>query len=207
MSQCVFCDEFEDGSDRVIWEDDEWVVLPGKGAFVPGYCLLLSVACVKSFSYLPSAQLRRADGVVERVRQVIADHYGRPVVVAEHGVDASCPYLGSACCTDHNHLHFFPLPKGVNPEEVEKMYVEMGGAARSHESLAELTGHAGAYLLLSPTPGRYLIWQWDERFGKQYARRVVAGLGGESRWDWRRHPFPENMQETVDVLRHLPRPW
>jgi ATP adenylyltransferase len=200
---CIFCQEFNDGSKRIIWEDDDWIVIPGLGAFVEGYCLLFPRDCYRSFSHLPTKQLRGADKVTELVRQAINSHFG-PVAIAEHGVSRTAGEANSSCCSDHAHLHFFPIPE---PSRMVHQYELVGGEPIVLDSLSQLADFKGSYLFLSPTPESRLCWIWQEGFEKQFARRVAASLVGETQWDWRTDHFKQNMQRTLEALRPLPNPW
>ncbi len=200
---CVFCQEFNEGSDRIIWEDDDWVVIPGRGAFVEGYCLLLPRTCCSAFSRLEATESSSVDKVAEAVRGAIEKCFG-PTAIAEHGVGKTPGDLGSCCCADHAHLHFLPVPK---PEDMVQEYQLVGGNPVVIPSLAALGTYDASYLFLSPAPHIYLVWPWEKGFLKQFARRVAAAQWGETRWNWQRDTFEGNMQRTLEILHTIPRPW
>lgn len=201
---CVFCDLFEDGKET-IWEDEEWVVVPGLGGFTPGYCLLLPRECVGAYAHLTPTQLERAGHVLEAVRQAIAMTFRKSVAVAEHGIGRELGDSGSCCCVDHAHLHFFP--HHASEEAVLNKYRPVGGEPAVLGGVTGLVNYHQAYLYLSTKPNDHLAWPWWYGFTKQFARRVFAGLSGERHWDWRRDRFQENFQVTLEVLRKILRPW
>lgn len=197
---CVFCSEFLEGSDRMIWKDPEWVILAGRGAFVAGYCLLLPFDCYGSFSHLPAEMLGHLEPVVEMLRSKMKQAGFCEILVAEHGIGRKCGDYGSACCVDHAHLHIFPLPQGA-ASKVLAEYQMVGGEGLRISSPSDLSRYEKSYLYLSHSPGVHLAWDWNGSFGKQFARQMVARVIGEKQWDWRVYAFEENMKETVRILR------
>ncbi|GLY02156.1 HIT domain-containing protein [Actinoplanes sp. NBRC 101535] len=194
---CAFCAEFTTpGANRIILEEESWVLLPTIGCFVPGYCLFMPLDHVEATADLSPSSLRQVASAVERRRTLVESRFG-PTVVAEHGA-RNCD-LGAACCT-HCHLHLIPIPE---PDAVVEAYRRIGGDGRRVDGLCAMPGAAtGPYLYLSPRPGEHLLWAADDRFPRQFVRRVTARLHGlADRYDWRDHPFPRTQQETLRLLR------
>ncbi|WP_447002472.1 hypothetical protein ACRAKI_22420 [Saccharothrix isguenensis] len=195
---CAFCVEFADPGEtnRIIVEEDGWVLLPTIGSFTPGYCLYMPLEHVDAAADLPVQALSKAQAAVEGVRSRITSAFG-PTIVAEHG-SRDCE-LGAGCCT-HCHLHLIPVPI---TDAVTTAYRATGGDATVLSGLAGLPAVAtGPYLYLSPEPGQHLYWPADTRFARQYVRRVCAKLHGlADQYDWRDHRFDEHQRYTLEVLR------
>jgi hypothetical protein len=120
-----------------------------------------------------------------------------PAILAEHG-SRDCR-LGAGCCT-HCHLHLIPVP---DPDAVTDAYQDTGGDGSALRGLADLPAAAdGPYLYLSTRPGQHLLWLADNRFARQYVRRVCARLHDVAdQHDWRDYPFSHNQRLTADILR------
>jgi diadenosine tetraphosphate (Ap4A) HIT family hydrolase len=195
---CEFCAEFvhsEDGG-RIIHRQGNWLLLPTLGCFVAGYCLVMPVEHREAVAELAEAELARLQDLLEGVRRVISGVYGQ-VLVAEHG-PGGCD-LGASCCS-HAHLHCIPI--GPRGDAVVAAYEGVGGPPVVLSDLADLSSFAGrAYMYLSPSPQTRLVWP-ASGFPRQFVRRVCAGLlGVGDRWDWRDHPFIEQMGHTLTRLR------
>jgi diadenosine tetraphosphate (Ap4A) HIT family hydrolase len=198
---CDFCTEFAavGGDSRIVVEHDGWVLLPTRGCFTPGYCLLMPLDHVDAAADLHPAELVAVEATVEQMRARIEAVFG-PTIVAEHG-SRDC-HLGAACCA-HCHLHLIPVP---DPDAVTDAYQTTGGAGTVLSGLSDLaTAVEGPYLYLSPRPGRHLFWPADTRFARQYVRRVCARIHGVAgRYDWRDHSFSQNLWLTAGLLRGTP---
>ena len=195
---CEFCEEFHNPSpktNRILWEDDNFVVLPSIGSLTPGYTLLMPKRHVRSFADLPHDELISALAIVEQTRDVIEQAYG-PVIVAEHGPGA--PGARSSACCDHAHWHLIPS----NPHAVTAGYEHAGGAPISLRTITDLRTWSGtSYLFLSPLKYVYFLWEQTDSFGSQFVRRVCARTYGiEDLYDWALFPFRENMLITKQRL-------
>jgi diadenosine tetraphosphate (Ap4A) HIT family hydrolase len=202
---CVFCTEFDqEGPGRIIYQDDLAVVIPALGCFAAGYCLLLPVLHTNSFGDLPERQLGELSQRVEALRSRIADRFGSPVIVAEHGAGQCEP---GAACADHCHLHFIPV---ADPAAVGRQYHRVSRESRRLASMIDLRSAGGEpYVYLSPAPGEHYFWSAAANaFPRQFARRVCAAqMGMGDQYDWRDFPHAENMARTCEALREQPAPW
>lgn len=198
---CEFCREIADPprtANRIMWENEDFVSLPTKGCFVPGYCLLLPRNHRRSFADLPPADLRHCWQIMETMRELITTTFG-PTIVAEHGPGA----IGSrsCACMDHAHLHFVP----VDPLAVSKLYREIAGEPqilRGPEDLASWSG--SSYVALSPMTSVYWIWPHSRVFVSQFVRRICAQiLGYPDFFDWALFEYRENMLLTRVRLEPL----
>lgn len=169
---CYFCSEFNSSTDpqsRIIWEDDDFLVLPTMGCFTPGYCLLMPRDHVLSFANLPLDQLRGGLKVAEQWRGKIEKRFGQ-TVIAEHGA-GECGLNGAACC-DHAHLHLIPVHGRIG--QVSRQYLDAGGSPTVLAEPEEVCRLSGApYILLSPRPGQWWIWQ-------ELVRRVSTSVRSPS---------------------------
>ncbi len=195
---CEFCDEFRNPSpraNRILWEDDNFVLLPSIGSLTPGYLLLMPKRHIRSFADLPHDEIVSALTLAEQAREIIAQAYG-PVIVAEHGPGAAGA-RSSACC-DHAHWHFIPC----NPYAVASRYEDVGGAPIGLQTITDLGAWGGtSYLFLSPLKHVYWLWEQTDGFGSQFVRRVCARtMGIEDLYDWALFPFQENMLLTKQRL-------
>jgi diadenosine tetraphosphate (Ap4A) HIT family hydrolase len=195
--ECAFCTEFAAvGDSRIIIEDTGWVLLPTVGSFTPGYCLFMPIDHVDAAADLDPAALVDVEAAVEDHRSLVESMFG-PTIVAEHG-SRDCE-LGAGCCT-HCHLHIIPVP---DTAAVTAAYQYTGGDGVVLGGLSDLPAAAeGPYLYLSARRGEHMLWPADNRFARQYVRRVCARLHGlAGQYDWRDHPFAGNQRTTLDVLR------
>jgi diadenosine tetraphosphate (Ap4A) HIT family hydrolase len=201
---CEFCIEFAaagtSSRSRIIWEDNELLLLPTIGCLRPGYCLLMPRIHRRSFAALDEDELSETENSLRCLRGRIAEKYG-PTVVAEHG-PGECD-MGASCC-DHAHLHLIPLPGLVDP--LVDVYREVGGEPRLLSCLGDLHRFSDRpYLFLSPQDDLYMVWTNVERFRRQFVRWATAKLMGiENAYNWRNYSFVHNMLITkAGLTEHL----
>lgn len=197
---CSFCHEFDEertSASRIIWENEDFLVLPTVGCLRPGYCLFMPYEHTKSFASLAVNEIKQAFALVETHRQNLESIFGK-TIIAEHG-SGGYSQKGASCC-DHAHLHLIPMPNQV--EAVYEIYEDVGGKPmeiKTVDDFAKLKNQP--YMLLSPQPEVYYVWTNTDNFSRQFIRQVVAKLIGiENKYDWREHSFSENMSVTQNII-------
>ncbi len=195
---CQFCFKFADppiSSNRILWESNNFIILPSIGSFTPGYLLLMPRSHVPSFAALTPARLRTGWRIAEKMRQQIEDRYG-PCIIAEHGPGPTGT-MGAACCA-HAHWHFIPC----NPHQVSSAYEVAGGLPTDLTTIEQLRDWRGsAYMFLSPLKNVYWTWPHSASFPPQFVRRVCAKiLGCADFYNWALYPYRENMLQTRTTL-------
>lgn len=209
MDACAYCYEMSqkprllDGiqMDRVVWEDDDWVVFPTVGSFVEDYLLLAPRDHTFSFAQLEQEEREQLPRVVEWIRGLMLQPSLRhgAVLVAEHGA-LSCQVKGSQCC-DHAHLHFIPLQDEAQMDQICEVYATHSTAPPDFVTdLKRLDLYAKmAYILMSPAPGVWNVWPQERgNFRSQFCRWAAAkALGCEEEYNWRSHPGFERLKTTA----------
>ena len=197
---CEFCTELRwqrAEPARTVWQSEEWALIPTKGCFIRGYCLLLPIEHELSLGTLAAEDLQTAAVTLDWIRSIIERRFG-PTIVAEHG--ATVCDAGAACC-DHAHLHIVPAG---DTSEVERAYRRVGGEPLVLSGVEELARFRGAaYVYLSPGAKRHLVWA-ARNFPRQFVRRVTSRVVGKGEYyDWRVHSFEEEMWATKSILQPL----
>jgi hypothetical protein len=135
------------------------------------------------------------------LREALKALYGGTVLLFEHGMAAAGCRI--PCSVDHAHLHFVPVPSGVEASLVPALpWRKFDG------SIAMLSILAGGdeYLQLETADGVCRIaTQGAEGFESQLMRRVIAAeAGSEENWNWRELPKPDAAHAT---WRHFTLSW
>jgi ATP adenylyltransferase len=207
-SDCPFCAEFEaDGlsifaqmmgdplANRVVYEDEDFVVMPPLGQFIEGGLLLLTRRHILSLARLPPALFDRLEALLRAVSRALLAHWGQPPLVFEHG---PAPERGKGlCCVDHAHFNIFPARLHLHPHLAGRMHLTVG-------SLAELTRLRRAefgYLFVQENDGARHAYD-GQGVPTQLVRRIItAGLGRPERWHWRDYLGLEELAATCKALK------
>src|SRR5947209_3865283 len=114
---CVFCSKFSSESansdsvqpewyDTVLARTRSFFLIPGVGAMVPGYTLLISRSHFSSMALLPDQAFRELMRFTRSAVSPISRMFG-PLLLFEHGVINRANPSGS--CIDHAHWHIMPV--------------------------------------------------------------------------------------------------
>jgi diadenosine tetraphosphate (Ap4A) HIT family hydrolase len=97
--------------DQVLWQSDNFAVVPSKGGFVTGWLMVVPKVHVLNMARLGLSQQHELDVVVSKVAATISRKFGPPTAF-EHG--AVVPNSTFGCGVDHAHLHLVPLPRTIS---------------------------------------------------------------------------------------------
>ncbi|MGO9201408.1 MAG: non-canonical purine NTP pyrophosphatase [Limisphaerales bacterium] len=212
-SECPFCAEFDaDGlsvfaqmmgdrlANRVVYEDEHFVVMPPLGQFIEGGLLLLTRQHILSLAHLPPALFDRLEGVLRAISRAVIDRWGVPPLVFEHG---PAPDRGKGlCCVDHAHFNIFPARVRVHPRLAERMHIPLGPLS----DLTRLRRAEFGYLFVQENDGARHAYDAQD-VPTQLVRRIIsAELGLPERWHWRDYPGLDELAATCKALKGRIRP-
>lgn len=201
---CVFCDIVENGSDlisnAILYEDDDFFIVPAVGAIVPGYLMLVSKDHLYSMCYLSDEKRARLTNIISNLSSIYIAKYGFAPLIFEHGASLDCSNL-SACCLVHAHMHI--VPHYFSAIEDMKNKLELCQIDSLEEFFQEC--HEKSYLFFANNDGRIFLRVFtDDAVPSQIFRQwVAADVGVLGKWDWRIHRFDENIYKTVIDVGNL----
>lgn len=199
---CRLCEILSTRMDDRVWydvslyEDDDFVVIPGLGPQANAYVLVVPRVHVLSVAQLSARDLRQLGELTRWVRSVVASAYG-PVVTFEHGSCDTSSRGGS--CIDHAHVHVVATTAPLATVVKEK---------HSLDALPSLDGLASAF---DGTAYLYVEDQQEVAYAGpvpqlpgQHMRRVLAELHGTpDEWDYDMFPELSRISEMIKVLAPL----
>ena len=208
IHQCPFCTELEGGgqsifaemirerlASRIIYEDEDFVVMPPLGQFMEGGLLLLSRRHISSFAYLPAALFPKLEQLLTVLRRELVARWGVPPLIFEHGPapDSS----KGLCCVEHAHLNIFPARVTVHPHLTRRMNFQLTSLSElSHLRRAEF-----GYLFVQENDGSRRAYD-AQLVPTQLVRRIVTSqLGFPQRWHWRDYPGYDELIATYHALK------
>lgn len=206
--QCPFCAELEnDGlsifssmmgdrlASRVVYEDEDFVVMPPLGEFMEGGLLLLTRRHILSLAHLPAAAFARLERLLSAISEALRSRWGVSPLVFEHG---PAPQWGKGvCCVDHAHLNIFPAAVDVHPQLAERMNLALDSLA----DLARLRRAEFGYLFVQENDGRRRAYD-GQNVPTQMVRRIITThLGMPDRWHWRDYPGRDELLATYQALK------
>jgi diadenosine tetraphosphate (Ap4A) HIT family hydrolase len=180
---------------RIVYEDEDFVLMPPLGQFMEGGLLLLTRQHISSFAYLPPALFARLEELLTVIRRELTARYGVPPLVFEHG---PAPQRSKGvCCVDHAHLNIFPASVAVHPHLTRRMHVSMG----SLSELSKLRRAEFGYLFVQENDGTRRAYD-GQLVPTQLVRRIITSqLGMPQRWHWQDYLGYDELVATYRALK------
>jgi XTP/dITP diphosphohydrolase len=205
--QCPFCIELEGTGQsifsemirdrlpsRVLYQDEDFVVLPPIGQFMEGGLLLLSREHILSFAHLAPEKFARLEQLLAVIRRELAARYGVRPLVFEHGPAAD--RSKGVCCVDHAHFNIFPAKVLVHPHLTQRMSVSL----KSIEQMPQLRRAEFGYLFVQENDGSMQAYD-GHLVPTQLVRRIITTqLGLPQRWHWKDYPGYDELLATYQAL-------
>lgn len=205
-STCILCEivntnrEGRKIEDTLLGETRNFEWIPGLGAFVEGYSLIVSKKHVLNTGAFEISTIKELDVFVKKVRTVLSNIYNTNTITIEHGSMGGSNCAGS--CIEHQHLHIFPanikdVPKILLKNFKKPMRID------SFEALKKFNEEKVPYIYYSNNPSSHNVFEVSI-LPKQYLRQVIAvELQCAYEWDWRQYPFVKNVSAFVKKVENL----
>jgi inosine/xanthosine triphosphate pyrophosphatase family protein/diadenosine tetraphosphate (Ap4A) HIT family hydrolase len=206
--QCPFCIEIEGTGEsifseimggrlasRILYQDDDFIVLPPLGEFIEGGLLLLTREHIPSFAHLERGKLARLAQLMRVIRRELARQYGISPLIFEHG---PAPQRGKGvCCVDHAHFNIFPAKVLVGPQLAERMSMPIRGL----DDVLPLRSAEFGYLFVQENDGSMRAYD-GQLVPTQLVRRIIATqIGLPGRWHWKDYPGCDELVATYHALK------
>lgn len=204
---CFFCSLFEGKfKERIrVYESENFLVVPGKGAFYNGYFMILPRKHIMSFAELTSEEQKELLTVIEDITYILKQMYNKNILFWENGSGKS-GQSKSATSIVHAHGHLMPISSNYNV--LEDSFIN--GVPLSPIKETELSKYAEQpYLLvLNPTDNCWYIKTSNSHYiPRQFIRQLLCEnlLDDDKFWDWRVYPFwsqvDENANEFISFVK------
>lgn len=195
-SDCLFCRLLEGNplhEQASLYESDNFLVIPGSGAFLDGYIMILPKAHVMSCAELNDNQRLEMLEVIEDVKFILKSIYHMDILVWENGSGSGGKGKPSTSIV-HAHIHACPSQFNV----LETTYAK--GIPVHPISFEDLPKYEeNSYLLIMDYDGSWHISNDINLYiPRQYVRQLIAlehNINGDL-WNWREFPFWDNVAKT-----------
>lgn len=195
LSNCIFRTTYRELNSRIVFENQNFVVLPTIGQIVEGYLLILPKKHYRRISELPNQMIRSLSDAIDNTARLLNDVYGLPIFF-EHGPSSS----SNACGTTHAHIHAVPFK---NSDYLlmclKKKY--SGFMINNLSDLREQTNADNDYLLYVDGKRKYVFV--SKVMQSQYMRKLIAQAVGKKLWNWKKFGKEPEMLKIVTSLKGL----
>jgi diadenosine tetraphosphate (Ap4A) HIT family hydrolase len=192
------------GLSYLLHESASFVVIPGAGAIVPGYTLIIPRQHILSMGFLPPALDEEFLHILGGVTAWLQAEFGQETHVFEHGAKNFREKGGA--CADHAHTQVAPL--GATDTFIASLHQDF--STRTSDSYLDSAretvalGQGDPYLYTHSASHHGAIAVATGARG-QYFRRIMARHAGRpDEWDGPVCPHIDHMRLTLDAGRALP---
>jgi hypothetical protein len=188
--------------DEVLLEIDRCVVAPTLGSILPYWLLIIPRAASVNFvRWRSEIDIEPYQLVAELLAKRNID--SKRAIWFEHGPVSRGSAV--ACGVDHAHIHVvidapFSFDAFISASKNESHLTWRETASNTaYSSIVETSSY-----LFASSMDRAVVTKDVESVGSQFFRRVIAGLIGlPEAWNYRSHPYHENVRKTLDAFGSL----
>ena len=102
---CPFCNiDYEDVSNTIIEETDNFIIVPSKGSLVVGYLLIFPKKYITSMNELSKFEKQELENLIYKYREKFNSLFGKYPIIFEHGTSRQDDSNSSSSIT-HAHCH------------------------------------------------------------------------------------------------------
>ena len=200
QSDCLFCKLLAGKpvhEQASLYESENFLVIPGSGAFLDGYMMILPKSHVMSCAELDYKQRMEMLQVIDDVKYILRNIYRKNILVWENG--SGLDGRGKPK-TSIVHAHIHVCPSTLNVLETTK-----ATGIKIHpidfENLPDYKRNS--YLLIMDYDENwYISYNPNMYIPRQYVRQMIAlehNINSEL-WNWRRFPFWDNVEKTGNTF-------
>lgn len=195
-SDCLFCKLLEGKpvhNQASLYESNNFLVIPGSGAFLDGYIMILPKPHVMSCGELDKEQRVEMLEVIDDVKTILKGIYQKDILIWENGSGNGGKGKPKTSIV-HAHIHACPSTMNVleatNTTGIPIYPIKIEDLPKYKENL---------YLLIMDYDRNwYISYDSSLYIPRQYMRQLVAiehNINDEL-WNWRTFPFWDNVEKT-----------
>lgn len=193
MCGCPFCKlDTSLFYNQIIEETDNFVIIPGIGALVSGYILILPKRHAYCMTKFDVGMMKEYNSILEKYRQKFKEIYGKYPIVFEHGTPDPCGLCAN--CVIHAHTHIINHNYKNEAEIINKL---------NFIRINELNDIEKKNYIYYKNPQGIDYITYDFEPISQIMRIFIAtDLNMKEKYNWRKFPFEDNIYKTIEDLKN-----
>lgn len=184
--------------DTVLHDSGNFVILPTKGALIPGWLLVVAKRHALCAGALSTSEIDELTSCLTSASDLVQKHFGAPSIF-EHGPSREGTTIG--CGIDHLHVHVAPLKfslrRAVNDTFPNVNWKPLSDISATQSLFKSQRGYS---LLKEPDEGRMYWCSPPVGVSQMFRRAIAAEIGIPAEFDYRTHPHLSNVSQTLAVL-------
>jgi diadenosine tetraphosphate (Ap4A) HIT family hydrolase len=205
MYNCCFCQEFQKNevneeirkvygvSNRILFANDEFVVLPSVSPIVENHLLILPKRHINTMKQLEDHEKEHLLVIMKNIMRLL----GKDYFIFEHG---AFPVNGNTCGVDHAHIHFLPVERTVSKAIIESLY-EFYVSRLYTDFILSLNDEINMPYLSYGNDIQEMYMCNNAFFRSQFMRELLCNKLGINDWNWRSFTNRHFFKATISELR------
>ncbi len=199
-SECLLCRIYNHTSsheEHIVYDTQNFYVVPGTGAFFDGYLMIVPKQHVMSFALLDDLVIKEFFGVLDDIRSILEGIYGKKVFAFEcaSGRTGAGKHKTSIV---HAHFHLapteMPVLKEIQQSGLHPFLIDKEDLSQYGENPYMLYVDQEDNWFMASDPNCY--------YPRQQPRQVLANwMGCYDKYNWRYHPMREKMPIIAEEFR------
>lgn len=183
--------------EHILYESDNFFVLPGLGAFFDGYVMICPKRHVMSFAELNTEEFDEFLQVLDDVKYILKQIYKKDIFVFECGSGRNGGGKHSTSIV-HAHIHLAPTDMPVL-KSVQKSGIHPGLICPND---LHNYGEYPYMLYIDQDDNWYIASDPDSYFPRQHPRQVLADYMGleKGKYNWRVYGYEEKMDVIAEEI-------
>ena len=198
--KCLLCrisNRQNDKPEHIVYQTENFYVVPGTGAFFEGYLMIVPQKHVMSFALLSKEEQNEFFGVLNDLRTIMEAIYGKKLFAFECGSGRTGAGKHETSIV-HAHFHLAPTEMPVL-KEVQKSGLHP--ALIQKEDLGDY-GDDPYMLYVDQEDNWFIASDPHDYYPRQHPRQVLAEwMGCYEIYNWRKYPFRERMDVIAEEFR------
>lgn len=200
-NNCFICKVAQGNPDKpehILYESKNFIVLPGLGAFFPGYTMIVPKKHIMSFAELSKNEFEEFQQVLNDMKFILKSTYNGEVFVFECGSgEGGKGKHESSIVHAHVHLAITDMPvlekvheSGLYPAQIQP------------EELISSYGKWPYMLYIDQKNNWYITSDPETYFPRQHPRQILADYMGlnKGEYNWRTHPHREKLDSIAEEI-------
>lgn len=183
--------------EHILYESDNFFVIPGLGAFFDGYVMIVPKRHIMSYAELTEQEFEEFLQVLSDMKMILKAIYQKDIFVFECGSGRNWTEKNATSIV-HAHIHLAPTDMPVLQE------VRKSGVSPALIDPRDLYKYGDyPYLLYVDQQNNwFIVSDPDTYLPRQHPRRVLANYMnlGEDEYDWHTNPLRERLDIIADEI-------
>ena len=193
---CIFCElDKTEIENTIICNYKYFFVKPALGSLVDGYLLIICKRHINSMSELNEEEREEYKFILKHYRRLFKNIYKDYPIIFEHGSPNICSDI-KANSVDHAHTHI------VNHRFLNEKLIISKYNFKKIKSIDNIKSEKNYILYLNNDNNLYITTKFPST-GQLMRKLVAIDLGIEELYDWRKVPFFNNINSTIQKFNNF----